>query len=158
MLTPIERKQLIARMGELPALLEAAVAGLSDAQLDITIGEGEWSIRQIVHHVADSHLVGFARMKLVLTERKPILKPYSQEAWVTLPDAALPVQVSLDILHGLHARWYALLAGLPDESWARAGVHLENGLMTLDDLLEVYAGHGDAHLAQIAKTRQAITG
>ena len=97
-------------------------------------------------------------MKLVLTEKKPILKPYDQDAWVHLPDAALPPGISLDILRGLHTRWSVMLASLPDESWARTGVHLDNGLMTLDDLLEVYAGHGDAHLAQIAETRQAVAG
>ena len=158
MLTATARKQLIARMEELPAALESGIAGLNDAQLDATTGEAEWSIRQIVHHVADSHLVGFARMKLVLTEKKPILKPYNQDAWVHLPDAALPPGISLDILRGLHARWSIMLAALPEESWTRTGVHLDNGLMTLDDLLEVYAGHGDAHLAQIAKTRQAVAG
>ena len=158
MLTAIARKQLIARMEELPGSLESSIAGLNDTQLDATTGEAEWSIRQIVHHVADSHLVGFARMKLVLTEKKPILKPYNQDAWVHLPDATLPPGISLDILRGLHARWSVMLASLPDESWTRTGVHLDNGLMTLDDLLEVYARHGDAHLAQIAKTRQAIAG
>ena len=158
MLTPTERKQRIARLEELPSSLESSIAGLSEAQLDAATGEGEWSIRQIVHHVADSHLVGFARMRLVLTENKPILKPYKQDAWVRLPDGLLPPQISLDILAGLHARWSAMLAGLPDENWERTGVHLDNGLMTLDDLLEVYARHGDAHLAQIAETRQAVGG
>lgn len=158
MLTATARKQLIARMEELPAALESGITGLNDAQLDATTGEAEWSIRQIVHHVADSHLVGYARMKLVLTEKKPILKPYNQDAWVHLPDAALPPGISLDILRGLHARWSIMLAALPEESWTRTGVHLDNGLMSLDDLLEVYAGHGDAHLAQIAKTRQAVAG
>jgi hypothetical protein len=158
MLTPTERKQRIARLKELPASIESSIAGLNDAQLDATTGVAAWSIRQIVHHVADSHLVGFARMRLVLTESKPILKPYKQDAWVHLPDGMLPPQISLDILGGLHARWSTMLASLPDESWARTGVHLDNGLMTLDDLLEVYARHGDAHLAQIAETRQAIAG
>jgi hypothetical protein len=158
MLTPTERKQRIAHMEELPAALESSIAGLSDAQLDTTPGEGEWSVRQIIHHVADSHLVGFARMKLVLTETKPILKPYNQDAWVHLADAALPPKMSIEILSGLHARWSVMLASLPDESWGRTGIHLDNGLMTLDDLLEVYARHGDAHLAQIAKTRQALAG
>ena len=158
MLTPTERKQRIARLEELPASLESSIAGLNNAQLDAAPGAGDWSIRQIVHHVADSHLVGYARMKLILTEKKPILKPYDQDAWERLPDAALPPSVSLDILRGLHARWSAMLASLPEESWARTGVHLDNGLMTLDDLLGVYAGHGDAHLAQIAKTRQSVVG
>jgi uncharacterized damage-inducible protein DinB len=156
MTTVVERREMIARLRELPARLEAAVGGLSDAQLDEPEGEGEWSVRQVVHHLADANMNGFIRMKLVLTEEKPILKPYDQEKWAQLPDTTrVPIELSLEILRGLHERWSALLEGLPESAWQRSGVHLENGLQTLDDLLFAFVGHGENHLQQIAKIRSA---
>ena len=119
-------------------------------QLDIPTSPGEWTIRQIVHHMADAHLNGFIRMKLVITENRPILKPYDQEAWAELSDAKGSIQSSLLILRGVHERWAQVLQDLPDSSWARTGIHLENGLVTLDDLLATYVHHGEVHLDQIS--------
>ncbi len=156
MATAVERREMIARIRELPARLEAAVGGLSDAQLDEPGGEGEWSVRQVVHHLADAHMNGFIRMKLVLTEEKPILKPYDQERWAQLPDTTrVPIEPSMEILKGLHERWSVLLEGLPESAWHRPGVHLEAGLLTLDGLLSTFVGHGENHLQQIAKIRSA---
>lgn len=156
MATAEERREMISRIREFPARVEAAVGGLSDSQLDEPGGRGEWSVRQVVHHLADAHMNGLIRMKLVLTERKPILKPYDQERWALLPDATrAPVEHSLEILRGVHERWAILLEGVSEEEWERAGVHLENGLQTLDDLLAAFVRHGEDHLRQIAAIRSA---
>ena len=144
-----ERQALIASIRYYPAQLEGAVESLSDAELDTPCGPGEWTARQVIHHIADAHLNGYVRMKLVLTEARPILKPYDQDAWAVLADVHTPVSTSLAILRGLHERWYRLLVGLPEESWDRCGVHLDNGLMTLTTLLKSYVQHGAEHLAQL---------
>lgn len=149
MTTAAERQHFIAQIRDYPQKLEALVALYPESRLDTPVRPGEWTIRQIVHHVADAHLNAFIRMKLVLTETKPILKPYDQEAWAKLDDMKLPVEVSFNILRGLHERWAKTLENLPDESWQRAGIHLENGLVTLDQLLALYVGHGETHLEQI---------
>ncbi len=148
---------MVARIREFPARLESAVGGLSEVQMDEPGGDGEWSVRQVVHHLADAHMNGFIRMKLVLTEEKPILKPYDQERWAELPDTTrVPIDPSLEILRGLHERWSSLLEGLPESAWQRSGVHLEAGLLTLDSLLSTFVGHGENHLQQIAQIRAAI--
>jgi hypothetical protein len=151
MTTPSERTALIAQIKNFPAELEALLAKYADNQLDTPVEPGEWTIRQIVHHLPDAHMNGFIRMKLVLAENKPILKPYDQDVWAGQADMKLPIQPSLQILRGLHERWAALLSSLLESDWERAGIHLDNGLVTLDQLLHTYAGHGQAHLDQIQK-------
>lgn len=154
LLTPAERLGKIAKIKNLPAVLEAAVKGLNDDQLNTPYGEGKWTIRQVVHHLADSHMNAFVRVKLALTEQKPTLKPYDQEEWAKLYDTTeLPIQASLLILNGLHERWSALLEALPDSSWNRPMIHPEIGDLTLDDLLVTYAHHGENHVGQITKLR-----
>jgi hypothetical protein len=149
MSTQAERQEFIKQIQKFPHELETLLAKYSEDQLDIPVQKGEWTIRQIVHHLADAHFNGYIRMKLVLTETKPILKPYDQSAWAELADMKLPIESSLHILRGLHERWAKLLADLPETSWERAGIHLENGLMTLDTLLTTYVHHGETHLEQI---------
>ncbi|HEX9082773.1 MAG TPA: putative metal-dependent hydrolase [Holophagaceae bacterium] len=152
-----ERRERIASIKDLPAKLEGLVSGLSEEQLDRHAGGEGWSIRQVVHHLADAHLNAFLRTKLILTESKPILKPFDQEAWAELPDTtALPMEPSLQMVKGIHARWSVLLESLPESSWEKAGVHLENGLMTLDDILKTYAGHGQTHLDQIGRIKAGL--
>lgn len=153
-LTDAERRDLIGKIASLPDELEAAVAGLDDAQLDTPYRDGGWTIRQVVHHLADSHSNALIRMKLVLTEDHPTLKPYDQDRWALLADAALPLAPSLTLLRGLHERWHALLEKMPADAWSRAAHHPENGEMSLDDLLRVYAGHGRGHVGQIAGLRE----
>jgi DinB family protein len=156
MLTSVERQHLMGAIQRLPANLEVALKGLNDRQLDTPYREGGWSIRQVVHHLTDSHLNGFVRMKLVLTEEQPTLKPYDQEAWARTADAVqTPILSSLAILKGLHARWSALLESLPESSFQRTAYHPEIGAVTLDDLLATHARHGDNHLAQITGLRVA---
>ncbi len=152
--TAEERKERIARIREMPAALERVVQGLTDEQLDTPYRDGGWTVRQVVHHLADSHLNGYGRMKLLLTEERPTLKTYDQDRWAKLPDAREgPIQTSLALLRGLHARWAALLERLPDSAWTRAGDHPEVGAVTLEDLLDLYARHGESHMGQIAKLR-----
>ena len=148
--TADERRELIARLRKLPAAAAETAERLGDAGLDEPYRAGGWTARQVIHHLADSHMNGFIRMKLVLTEEKPTLKPYDQEAWSMLADAAQPLGTSLLILEGLHARWALLLESLPESSWQRSAIHPEIGEITLDDLLATYAGHGEKHLNQIA--------
>jgi DinB superfamily len=156
MLTTAERRDMIAKIRSLPAAVEAAVQDLNDAQLNMPYREAGWTIRQVVHHLADSHLNGFVRMKLILTEERPTLRPYDQDAWANTPDAtAMPIQSSLAILEGLHERLRVLLESIPESSFRRSAVHPEVGEVTLDDWLATLARHGENHLAQIASLRRA---
>jgi len=153
-LTPDTRRAAIADIQSLPAHLRAAVAGLTDVQLDTPYRPGGWTVRQTVHHVADSHMNGFIRARLALTEDTPTITAYNQDAWVALPDAALPAAVSVTLLDSLHQRWSALYAGLGDDAFTRAFVHPEQGPMTLDLHLHLYAWHGRHHVAHITGLRE----
>ncbi|RPI25773.1 MAG: putative metal-dependent hydrolase [Acidobacteria bacterium] len=145
-----ERKECIRRIEQLPSQLEKAVANLSDQQLDMKFREGGWTVRQLVHHLADSHANAYIRLRLALTEDKPTIRPYNQDDWSNLEDArTLPVGSSLDILRGLHHRWVALMKSMPEKAWGRRLVHPERGEMSLDDILKIYAGHGEKHLEHI---------
>ncbi|MEW5702358.1 MAG: YfiT family bacillithiol transferase [Candidatus Zixiibacteriota bacterium] len=156
MLTAQERQEMIACIRRLPEILEAAVKGLNDQQLDTPYGEGKWTVRQVVHHVADSHMVAFGRIKLILTEEKPQIKPYNQEEWAKLPDVLqVPIDPSLAIINGLHQRWSTLLAALPADAWRRPAFHPEHGDMILDDFLRIYSHHGESHVASITRLRAA---
>lgn len=149
--TVAERAEMIAKIQGLPARVEALVTNLSDRQLDQTSGAEAWTIRQVVHHLADAHMNAFVRLKLILTEEQPTLKPYNQELWASLPEANLvSIQSSLLILKGLHQRWVDLLARLSEADWSRAALHPEIGRITAEDLLVIYARHGDDHLEQIS--------
>jgi hypothetical protein len=158
MSTSEARATLLARLDSLPALLEQQVAGLTLAQLTAHPLEGEWSVAQIVHHIADSHLQGYLRTKLILTEEQPAFKLYSQPAWGATADATSGAIVdSLAILRGVHERWMTLLLSLSEESWARTGIHPERDEpMSLDALLRVYGNHGQAHREQIRRVLDAL--
>jgi uncharacterized damage-inducible protein DinB len=150
MLTPTERQEKIDKIRKLPAALEAAVRGMTDQQLDTPYREGGWTVRQVVHHLADSHMNAFVRMKLILTEERPTVKPYDQERWAELPDVQrMPIGSSLMMLQGLHERWCMLLERVPETAWSRAAVHPESGEMTLERLLTIYASHGEKHIGHI---------
>ena len=155
MATSEERRDRIARIAALPDTLAAAVTGLNNAQLDARGGDDPWTVRQVAHHIADSHLNAFIRMKLMLTEPHPTLKPYDQDAWALLPDTlATPVDATLALLRGLHTRWVVLFEALPDDAWACTAYHPENGIVTIDGMLESYAQHGEDHVAQIRRIRE----
>jgi hypothetical protein len=144
----------IETIAELPRQMRAAVAGLSDAQLDAPYRPGGWTVRQLVHHVADSHANGLIRTKLALTEDVPTIKPYDQDEWAKLADMRLPIAISLGILDGLHARWTVVWQSLRDEEYARQFFHPELGhALTLETQLQSYAWHSRHHVAHITSLR-----
>jgi uncharacterized damage-inducible protein DinB len=149
------RAEWISDIESLPARLRAALAGLGDAQLDTPYREGGWTVRQLVHHVADSHINAYLRLRFALTEDTPTIKPYFEERWAELADArSLPVEVSLDLLTALHLRWATLLHSLTEEQWARAFDHPDNGRTPLDKALGLYAWHGRHHTAHVTELRR----
>jgi uncharacterized damage-inducible protein DinB len=153
--TPGKRTAWIRQIAEAPAALRAAVAGLTDAQLESPYRPDGWTVRQVVHHVPDSHLNAYIRFKWTLSEDNPTIKAYDQAAWAGLADTKLtPVEVSLDLLDAVHKRWVVLLESLKVEDWARPLVHPENGPMTLDQLLQLYAWHGRHHVAHVTELRK----
>lgn len=154
MSTTEQRKAKIAKIGAAPPALRSAVQGLSDEQLDTPYGEGKWTCRQVIHHVADSHMNAFLRFRWVVAENHPTLKTYDQDEWAKFADLKLPVAPSLQILDALHARWTAFLNSLPDSAWSRTANHPEHGEVTMDDLLGIYSDHGHNHAKQITDLRE----
>jgi DinB superfamily len=156
-MTPEQRKDMINRIRRLPARLDAEVTGLNDSQLDTPYRDGGWTVRQVVHHLVDSHMNSVIRMKLILTEDHPTLRPYDQEKWAELPDTKqLPIEGSLQELKRLHERWCYLLDHITDQQWQRAGYHPENGDMVLEDFLKIYSHHGENHLKQITILKEKM--
>lgn len=141
-------------LSALPSRLRAAVDGLTDAQLDTPYRDGGWTVRQLVHHVADSHMNGFIRVKLALTEDAPTIKPYAQQHWAELPDTKLPIELSLRILDGVHERLDAIVSALTPDDYAKTFVHPENGLTRLDNWVQLYAWHSRHHVAHITELRK----
>ncbi len=155
--TSAERRDAIDAIAAAPAALRGALAGLTDSQLDTAYRPGGWTVRQLAHHLPDSHLNAYLRFRLALTEDFPTIKPYDEAAWAELADArTAPVAVSLQLLDALHERLVALLRATPDDDFARTLNHPENGLMTLDALLSVYAWHGRHHVAHVTALRERM--
>ena len=154
--TDASRRAAIDEIAALPANLRKAVTGLTDTQLDTPYREGGWTVRQVVHHLADSHVNAYIRMRFTITEDKPTVKPYDENIWANLPDAKSgPVAHSLSILDGLHARWAALLRSRTAEEFNRAFVHPQYGERTLDWNVALYAWHSRHHAAHITELRKA---
>ncbi|MGA3294895.1 MAG: YfiT family bacillithiol transferase [Candidatus Acidiferrales bacterium] len=154
-LTPDQRRQCIDAIADAPARLAAAVAGLTPAQLDTPYRLGGWTVRQLVHHIADSHMNAFSRFKFALTEDEPTIKTYDETRWAELADAKMPpIELSLALLENLHKRWVVLLRSLEPSDWPRKFRHPEWGLATVDFLLAQYAWHGRHHVAQITSLRE----
>jgi len=154
-LDPDRRRDCIARIAAAPALLRAAVAGLALGQLDTPYRPEGWTVRQVVHHLPDSHLNGYTRFHLALTEPSPTIKPYDEARWARLPDARGPVDLSLDLLEALHRRWVFLLEQLRADDWACVYHHPGQGRdFTLDEALALYAWHGEHHTAHITALRR----
>lgn len=150
------RADQLATLRRLPAELGEAASGLSDAQLDTPYREGGWTIRQVVHHLADSHANSYIRVKLALTEDAPTIKPYDEAAWALLPDSRMPVEVSLPFIEAIHARLVALYESLDEAAWNRTFVHPERGSVTLANNLALYAWHSRHHLAHITGLRERM--
>jgi uncharacterized damage-inducible protein DinB len=153
--TPALRQQAIEIIAEAPSKLRAAVEGLSPAQLDTPYREGGWTVRQVVHHVPDSHLNAYVRLRLALTEEQPTIKPYEENAWAQLPDAKTgPIEMSLSLLAALHDRWVQLWHSLTADQFGRVFVHPQHGPRTVDWLVFLYAWHGRHHTAHITELRK----
>jgi uncharacterized damage-inducible protein DinB len=155
--TEDQRTQLIAAIEQAPAALRSAVAGLSPQQLDTPYREGGWTVRQVTHHVPDSHMNAYVRYKLALTEDEPTIKPYAEDRWALLADTQFtPLEVSLALLDSLHARWVRLLRSLKPEDWKRNFRHPETGVVSLDKSLALYSWHGNHHVAHVTELRKQM--
>jgi len=152
--TSAERAERIAQIEACPAGLRDAVRGLDDSQLDTPYRDGGWTVRQVVHHVPDSHMNAYVRFKLGLTEERPTIKPYDESSWAQLADSRAPIAVSLTILESVHARWLLVLRAMRDADFAREINHPETGIQTLDRVLALYAWHGRHHIAHVTSLRE----
>jgi uncharacterized damage-inducible protein DinB len=150
---PGSRAAQIQTLRLLPERLRKAVSGLSDTQLDTPYREGGWTLRQVVHHVADSHAMSYTRFKLALTEEWPTIKPYDEAAWANLADSRLPIDGSLAMIEALHGRWVALLESLSDEDFQKGFSHPERGRQNLATALALYDWHSRHHTAHITNLR-----
>ena len=156
-LTDEARRHAIAEIAKAPAWLRAAVKGLSPQQLDMPYRPGGWTVRQVVHHVPDSHLNAYTRFKLALTEDSPLVKPYDEARWAELADVrAARLETSFALLEALHERWVLLLRSLGPRDFSRTFRHPEQGTMTLDRALAYYAWHGRHHVAHITALRERM--
>jgi uncharacterized damage-inducible protein DinB len=154
-LTEEQKRFFLDDITRTPANLRAAVKGLTPAQLDTPYRPSGWTVRQVVHHVPDSHLNAYVRFKLALTEDEPTIKPYAEDRWAELADTrATPLEVSLTLLDSLHDRWMRLLRSMTPEQWKRTFRHPDLGAMTLEKTLALYAWHGRHHVAQVTTLRR----
>jgi hypothetical protein len=150
---PAIRAEQISTLRLLPGNLQSAVSGLSHPQIDTPYREGGWTVRQLVHHIADSHANAYVRTKLALTEGWPTIKPYDEAAWARLADSRLPIDSSLAMIAALHERWVSLLESLSDADFQRGYNHPENGRQDLATVLAIYAWHSRHHTAHITGLR-----
>jgi len=156
-LSDSERGAMIDAIAATPSALRHAITGLDAAQLETPYRPGGWTVRQVAHHVPDSHLNAYIRFRRTLTEDNPTVNAYDETKWAELPDARwAPVEVSLSLLAALHDRWVRLLRKMSDAEFRRPLHHTENGPMTLDGLLATYAWHGPHHTAHITKLRERM--
>jgi hypothetical protein len=155
-ITAEDRVAWMAEVEALPKHLKQAIAGLTETQLDTPYRPGGWTVRQVVHHLADSHINSYVRFRLAFTEDAPTIKPYNEAAWADLADAKIArAEVSLHLLEALHARWIMLLRSFKSADMARTFVHPERGAMSLDQALGLYAWHGRHHVAHITNLRKS---
>ena len=156
-LTAEQKKQYLNDIEQTPAQLRAAVRGLSDEQLNTPYRDGGWTVRQLAHHVPDSHMNAYIRFKLALTEDEPTIRPYMEDRWAELPESKqAPIDVSLALLDSLHQRWTMVLRNIPDADWKRTFRHPEMGLLSLEKTLALYAWHGRHHVAHVTELRKRM--
>jgi hypothetical protein len=156
-ITPDMRTRAIEEVAAVPAGLAAALDGLTAAQIEHPYRDGGWTVREVVHHMADSHMHAYIRIKFALTEEMPTIRPYDEGAWAALPDVAvIPIATSVAILDGIHARWVACLRGLDDAAFGRQFVHPELGPQRIDLALLRYAWHGRHHVAHVTALRERM--
>lgn len=148
-ITRNEIKEWIKQIEDLPELLEVAVSGLNDQQMDTAYRLGGWTVRQVVHHLADSHMNAYIRFKLAITEDTPVIKPYNEGEWAELPDYELPIETSISLLKALHIRWVKLLKSLTLTDLEKTFVHPDSGEISIGKNIGIYAWHGQHHLSHI---------
>ena len=149
-----ERRSAVRDLGEMPELLRNALEGLSEDQLNTAYREGGWTVRQLVHHIADSHMQALQRVRLALTEDAPTITAYDEKAWAELHDsAAAPVEWSLELIESLHARWVMLLQSLGSAEWQRTFVHPQRGAQTVEAATLLYSWHSRHHVSHITHLR-----
>jgi hypothetical protein len=152
-----DRRSSIDKIEETPARMRAAVAGLNDEQLDTPYRPDGWTVRQVVHHVPESHLNSYIRFKLAITEDQPTIKPYFEDRWAELDDARqAPIALSLDLLDALHGRWVWFLRSLKEADFERTFNHPESGIVSVDKNIALYAWHGQHHVAHITSLRERM--
>jgi hypothetical protein len=151
--SPGELRDAIETLAEMPGLLRNAVEGLNAARLATPYREGGWTVRQLVHHIADSHMNAFIRLRLALTEDWPTIKSYEEAAWANLHDSLAPIEWSLELVESLHARWVMLLSSLKEQDWQRGFIHPVHGRTPLDVATLHYAWHARHHIAHITHLR-----
>ncbi|HEY3364867.1 MAG TPA: putative metal-dependent hydrolase [Symbiobacteriaceae bacterium] len=156
-ITPAQVQQWLQEIDELPAALDNAIAGLSEEQLDVPYREGGWTVRQVVHHLADAHLNNYVRVRLALTEENPVPKAWDTPQWAELPDArTAPAEISLQLLEAVHRRWALLLRSIGPAEWARGFAHPTRGVVNLAYDLGLYDWHGRHHVAHITGLRERM--
>ena len=155
-LTAEPKQQCLHDIEQTPARLRTAVASLSEQQLDTPYRQGGWTVRQVIHHVPDSHMNAYIRFKLALTEDEPTIKPYMEDRWALLPDSQAPREVSLVLLDCLHQRWMMVVRALSDADWKRTFRHPELGTMSLEKTLALYSWHGRHHVTHITSLRERM--
>lgn len=156
-LTPEQQRAMIDEIGRTPAKVRAAVNGLNTEQLNTPYRPGGWTVQQVVHHLADSHINAFVRFKLGLTEEQPTIKPYDEKLWAETADVHIArVEVSLKLLEALHERWVVLLRSITPADFSRQLYHPERGAMTLENILRIYEWHGRHHTAHVESLRQRM--
>ena len=155
-LTPAERTARVEEIAAAPASFRRSVAGLNDGQLDTPYRSGGWTVRQVAHHLPDSHMNAYMRFKWGLTEDTPTIKTYEEKAWAKTPETRAPIAFSLDLLTSLHARWVTLLRAMGPADFAKKIKHPELGLISLDTLLALYAWHGRHHTAHVTSLRERM--
>lgn len=148
-ITRIEIEEWIKQIEDLPELLAVAVSGLNDQQMDTAYRLGGWTVRQVVHHLADSHMNAYIRFKLAITEDTPVIKPYNEGEWAELPDYELPIETSISLLKALHIRWVKLLKSLTLTDLEKTFVHPDSGEISIGKNIGIYAWHGQHHLSHI---------
>jgi len=156
-LTDGDRQTLIDQVAATPEKMRAAVADLDDERLDTPYRPEGWTVRQVVHHVPESHLNSYLRFKLALTEDEPTIKPYFEDRWAQLDDArSAPIELSLDLLDALHSRWVWFLRSLKPEDFKRTFRHPDLGVVSLDKNIALYAWHGRHHVAHVTSLRERM--
>ncbi len=144
-----ERREYIKQLAEFPRKLLELVRDATVQQVDTPYYEGKWTVRQVVHHLADSHINGYARMKWALTEDNPKLKPYDQDEWAKLSDSKMSIESSILIIKGIHQRWVELFKNLSESDWKRTVDHPDPDYSNIEQLLRAYASHGEKHIGHI---------